>query len=338
MDISQKDSTMIKHCLGCGIVLQNKDQEKDGYVQDITNDLCERCFRIEHYNEYKVVSKENQDYVKIIKKIPSNHLIVVVLSLFEFGSLEKINSLFGENIILCLTKRDILPKSLIDEKIKKYFYNKVHCLETLVISSIKNYQLDALYDAILKYSHGKDVYVVGYTNSGKSTLINKFIKNYSDLKIKITESRYPSTTLDTIRIPLKEFTLIDTPGLIDEGNIVHYLDVKLLKKYQVNKEIKPKIYQIRQSGMLVIDDLLVVKYHSLKEKSSLILFMNPSVNILHTAFKEDVKCNIDKGKFIVSNQEIVMEGLCFFKVVGSVELEIYTKYDISIDIRESLID
>lgn len=338
MDILQKDSIMIKHCLGCGIVLQNKDQEKDGYVQDITNDLCERCFRIEHYNEYKVVSKENQDYLKIIQNIPSNHLIVVVLSLFEFGALEKLNSLFGENIILCLTKRDIFPKSLIDEKIKKYFSDKVHCLETLVVSSIKNYQLDELYNAILKHSHGKDVYVVGYTNSGKSTLINKFIKNYSDLKIKITESRYPSTTLDTIRIPLKEFTLIDTPGLIDNGNMMHYLDISLLKKYQVNKEIKPKIYQIRQSGMFVIDDLLVVKYHTLEKKDSLILFINNSVSVLHRSWKEDIFCPVNKGKFFVSNQEIVIEGLCFFKVVGRVELEIYTKYDISVYTRESLID
>lgn len=338
MDISQKDNIMIKHCLGCGIVLQNEDRNKDGFVQDLNDDLCERCFRIEHYNEYKVISKENKDYLKIIKDIPSNHLVVVVLSLLEFGSLDKINKLFGENIILCLTKRDLLPKSLIDEKIKNYFKNRVNCLEVMVVSSIKNYQLDELYDVIKKYENGKDVYVVGYTNSGKSTLINKFIKNYSDSRVKITESRYPSTTLDTIFIPMKDFTLIDTPGLIDEGNIVHYLDVKLLKKYQVNKEIKPKVYQIRQSGMFVIDDLVVIKYRTLKDKSSLVLFINNSVNVLHTAFKEETKLEIQNEKIKVSNQELVIEGLCFFKVVGEVEFEIYTKYDVSVYKRDSLID
>ena len=45
------------------------------------------------------------------------------------------------------------------------------------------------------------VYVVGNTNSGKSTLINKLIDNYSTIdNKKVTTSMYPSTTLDKVEI------------------------------------------------------------------------------------------------------------------------------------------
>ena len=45
-------------CIGCGSILQDTDKNKDGYVLDINNKLCQRCFRIRYYNEYKnIVNK-----------------------------------------------------------------------------------------------------------------------------------------------------------------------------------------------------------------------------------------------------------------------------------------
>ena len=40
-------------CIGCGDIL------------DSNNNLCERCFRIRNYNEYKHVFKDNFDYSSI---------------------------------------------------------------------------------------------------------------------------------------------------------------------------------------------------------------------------------------------------------------------------------
>ena len=58
--------------------------------------------------------------------------------------------------------------------------NKLNIKEKIVISSNKNYNFDALYELINKYKKSENVYVVGYTNAGKSTMINKIIYNYSD--------------------------------------------------------------------------------------------------------------------------------------------------------------
>ena len=46
-------------CHGCGIELQNFDNKLLGYTKNLDSDLCERCFRIKHYNDYQKVIKDN---------------------------------------------------------------------------------------------------------------------------------------------------------------------------------------------------------------------------------------------------------------------------------------
>ena len=43
---------MSKYCLGCGVLLQDKDEKKEGYVSDISQNYCKRCFRMTHYHEF----------------------------------------------------------------------------------------------------------------------------------------------------------------------------------------------------------------------------------------------------------------------------------------------
>ena len=56
--------------------------------------------------------------------------------------------------------------------------------------------------AIEEYREGKDVYIVGCTNVGKSTFINRIIKEVTGEGDVITTSHFPGTTLDMIEIPL----------------------------------------------------------------------------------------------------------------------------------------
>ena len=69
-------------------------------------------------------------------------------------------------------------------------------------------------EKIEQHRKGRDVYVVGVTNVGKSTLINAIIQEITGDKDIITTSRFPGTTLDKIEIPLDDGSYIyDTPGL-----------------------------------------------------------------------------------------------------------------------------
>ena len=52
---------MSKICYGCGIPLQNKDENKLGYTPNLNNDLCKRCFRLKNYGEIKNNDVINND-------------------------------------------------------------------------------------------------------------------------------------------------------------------------------------------------------------------------------------------------------------------------------------
>ena len=181
-------------CKGCGTLIDN-------------NDLCERCFRIKHYNDYKVESKTNNDFIPILENInKTNDLVLLVVDLFNIGDLSLIRKYLKNDILLVLTKRDLLPKSVSLDKLYNYDY-KIDFIDKIIISSNKNYNFDELLEKINRYKKTNNIYVVGYTNAGKSTMINKLIYNYSDLKTEITTSPLPSTTLNTIEIKLNDITL-----------------------------------------------------------------------------------------------------------------------------------
>ena len=58
-----------KKCRGCGIVLQDENVLLDGYTTNLENDLCQRCFKMKHYGEYQIVSKTNDEYLEVLKKV-----------------------------------------------------------------------------------------------------------------------------------------------------------------------------------------------------------------------------------------------------------------------------
>ena len=319
-------------CVGCGSILQDTDKNKDGYVLDINDKLCQRCFRIKYYNEYKNTIRDNNDYLKILDSINNDDLVVYVTSLLDIR-LDYIDSF--KNVIVVLTKRDILPKSVKDEKLIKYIKSRYNPLEVIVVSSVKNYNIDYLFDTLRQYKKN-NIYVVGTTNGGKSTLINKLIKNYSDNDVVITSSMYPSTTLDKIEINILGLNIIDTPGLINKGSIVNYIDNNLLKKITIKKEIKPKTYQLNGKGSILIEDLIRLDYDT--KGTSMTIYVNNLVNIRFLGKDNNKllegKCN----KFSLdNNKDIVISDLCFIKFTKNVNLNIYSNYDVLIYERDNLI-
>ena len=110
---------------------------------------------------------------------------------------------------------------------------------------------------------GRDVYVVGVTNVGKSTFINALLKHYANVEDEnlITVSEFPGTTLDFIEIPLDEnSTLYDTPGIINEDQITHILPAKDLKKVLPQSELRPMVYQLNDQQSLYVGALARFDY------------------------------------------------------------------------------
>lgn len=326
-------------CTGCGVVLQTDKKQDLGYTISLENKLCERCFRIRNYNDYKFVIKDNSDYINILNDVgKTNDLVVLVIDLFNISkNIEEISKYIKNDILLVLTKRDILPKSCYDEKFKDYFKNyNLNIIDSVVVSSNKNYNLDELYYKINKYKKSSNVYVVGFTNSGKSTLINKIIYNYSTEKTVITTSNLPSTTIDSIDVKVnEELTLIDTPGLLDDGDIINFIDGNTLKKIIPTKEIKPITYQIKDKQTIIIDSLLRI---DLKDINSATIYMNNNLDIKRVFKDTEELINLEKHELTVfDDSDVVIQGLGFIKFTKKTDLVLYTKEGVSVFVRKNLI-
>ncbi len=314
---------MNRKCMGCGNILKDDELE---------HNICNRCFRLKHYGEYHVTNKDNSDYLKIINNIDSNDLVIYVTSLLNLTIMDL--SKF-KNVIVVLTKRDILPKSVKDNKIIDYVKNHYNFKDIEVISSIKNYNLDNLISKIEKYNK-KKVYLIGNTNSGKSTLLNKLIENYSESDIDITTSMYPSTTLDTIEVKINDIMFIDTPGIIDNGSVINYIDYKMLKKITPKKEVKPRTYQIKGKGSLVIEDLVRIDYET--NDNSMTIYIANSVNILRVGEANPRLKDLPKREFNLENdKDIIITDLCFIKFVKGLKVKIYANNNINVYERDNLI-
>lgn len=327
----------MKKCLGCGTPLQYKDPSSLGYTEKKENNLCERCFKLKNYGTYKNVPLTNDDYRKILDNIPDNSLVLYVTDILSLDLLgiENFN-----NTILVITKKDILPKSTKSEKIINYMKERYpNLLDIFFISSKTEEGINSLYQKLVKLSNFKDIYLVGTTNSGKSTLINKLISIYGETITKnpITVSMYPSTTLDKIEIKLNNLTLIDTPGLINERNIVNYLTPSELKQITPKKTIKPKSCQIEGKGSILIGTFARIDYNT-KERNSIVIYTSNNINIRFASLKNNIYHDYPKHNFnLAKEKDIVIPGLGFIKCTKDIQLSIYTIKGVVPNSRDNLI-
>ena len=206
-----------------------------------------------------------------------------------------------------------------------------------VVSSLRNYQMDLLYKEILTYFDGKKVYLVGDTNSGKSTLINQFIHNYLESDTLVTTSMYPSTTLNEVEIAFPDFTLVDTPGLLHEGSLVNILDSTELKRVSPKKEIRPKSCQVEGHGSILIGSYARMDYE-VKGKSSFIVYVSNEVDVRF--------CNYEKNTYfdyptycysVCLGEDIVIPGLGFIKFRGDFKITLHLISGVEARVRESFI-
>lgn len=332
-----------KRCAGCGVLLQDENILQEGYTTNLENDLCQRCFRMKNYGEYQVITKSNEEYIEILKSVgETKDLVLYITDLLNLEkNIEEIRTIIPNKMILVLNKMDVLPKSVKEEKLKRYLANNdVNFEEIIVISTEKNYNIDYLLKRIKYFQTSKNVYVVGHTNAGKSSLINKLIKNYSDKTQELTMSPLPSTTLNMVNIEINDhLNLIDTPGLVDKGSILNHVSPEMVKKISAKKEIKPRTYQLRKNQSIIIEDLVRIDYVE-GEKNSFTVFVSNDLKVkrlLNLFNNEELK---DKNKITYNmkyDEDLAISGLGFIKIVDKGVIDVYIDKDVDTFTRRSLI-
>lgn len=257
-------------CAGCGVHIQTEDKNALGYAppsalnRDVI--ICQRCFRLKHYNEIQDVSLTDDDFLKILNEISqTDALIVKIVDIFDFNGswLPGIQRFAGGNPVLLVgNKVDLLPKSVNKSKLIKWMQtsakeNGLKPADVMLMSAEKGDSVMDVAGEIDRLRDGKDVYIIGCTNVGKSTFVNQLIQEFGgDEEQMITTSQFPGTTLDLIDIPLDDGkTLYDTPGIINHHQMAHFVNAEELKVISPKKEIKPKVFQLNEGQTLFFGGL-----------------------------------------------------------------------------------
>ncbi len=332
---------MTKECLGCGSVLQTTAPKDEGFVKSSVlskADYCERCFKIKHYGEYSVLDKKI-DTDGIIRNINSDNLASVAILIDALNindNIKKYIKRFKNKKYILITKKDILPKSLKEKKLIEYIKNNVCDTENIMcISSVKNYNIDNFLNKI-KEDNVKRLYIVGFTNSGKSTFINHLLT--SQMKNPtITTSAIPNTTASYITIKLdNKITIVDTPGFIDSNAVYNFIDYNKTIKLYPKKEIRVKTFQIRNGYSIVINDIL--RIDNLGKCNSFSFYMSDKLRYEKVKLKNE-KLKILPSISIETNEctDVLVNGLGFIRITKPGEFKIYALDEKMISIRKSMI-
>nr|POE68033.1 no-associated protein 1, chloroplastic/mitochondrial [Quercus suber] len=259
-------------CYGCGAPLQTSDSDAPGYVDIETYELkkkhhqlrtilCGRCRLLSHghmitavggnggYSGGKQFVTAEQLREKLSHLRYEKALIVKLVDIVDFNGsfLARVRDLAGANpIILVVTKVDLLPKGtdfncVGDWVVEATTKKKLNVLSVHLTSSKSLVGIVGVASEIQKEKKGRDVYILGSANVGKSAFINALLKMIGQKdpvaaaaqKYKPIQSAVPGTTLGPIQINafLGGGKLFDTPGVHlhhRQAAVVHSEDLPVL--------------------------------------------------------------------------------------------------------------
>ena len=326
---------MIKKCIGCGIKLQCEDVDSLGYVkEDKIKDAkyCERCYRMIHYNDVKsaALPKDQKEIIKEVEKKGS--FVFYMVDLFNLTS-EVINTYkkIKNKKCLIISKIDLLPRSFNLNKIALWLQEEYNIKEDVIfLSSLKRININKIY-RILDDNKRKTCFIMGYTNCGKSTLINSL----SDFD-EITTSLIPNTTLDFISIHIDKYTLIDSPGFVSKDNLYEQNDFSLMRKMNVKKYIKPRTIQIKPNCSVLVENKLRIR--NLGERNSYTFYLSNLIDLRKVYDTNDSLEEYELRTYhIPRNSDLIIKGLGFVNIKKECDVNVYIRNHNLIEIRRSFL-
>ena len=267
-------------CYGCGVALQTDLPSVSGYVPPAEYAtkahhrqldgmmLCARCSELSHGRMVNAVAGQGgarlqtglitpaqlREQLSAIREKKALVVKVVDATDFHGSFLNKVRDVVGGNpILLVLTKVDLLPNDTNLEALREWVTHEAVTVRRLTLAGVvcvsarKGLGVKTAVGAMFAERKGRDVYVLGAANVGKSTFIRAALKAMREegnfgvpAKRLPTASAMPGTTLGVI--PLRAFegkgALYDTPGVFLHHRLNSILSGDDLKRFGLGGSLR----------------------------------------------------------------------------------------------------
>ena len=229
-------------CHGCGAVFQSINPDQPGFIAReknpetskqmgiSPNPVCKRCFSIKHYNKAIPVIVNQTDVIRYLSHIQKRKaLILYVIDVMDMPSslFPRLLETVGESkrILIVGNKVDMLPidgkggfqqqriKDAILTYCNKNGLEGANVKGVTLISAKTGFGVSQLLGQIRKqWNRNGDIYLLGCSNTGKTTLFNLFldllnIHKDGNMLQRATVSLSPGTTLNLLRFPVGHWML-----------------------------------------------------------------------------------------------------------------------------------
>lgn len=217
-------------CGGCGALLHCQDPGIPGYIPseifincnkaDLRAIKCQRCHFMDNYKMALTVSVNPEEYPRLLSRIKNQKaLVILMVDMTDFpcsiwpGILDVIGP--DQPLFVIGNKVDLLvgdyknwvgrAKRALDAALPP----NANVRHSMLISAKTGFGVEELINQLhSQWQYEGDVYLVGCTNVGKSTLFNALIQSdyckvqAIDIMQRATTSPWPGTTLNLLRFPI----------------------------------------------------------------------------------------------------------------------------------------
>lgn len=275
----------VQRCYHCGAILQCTNQKASGYISpEVLNRevpvqiiYCDNCYNsMIEMNSMVLSESVDQEVLKILDDaIASDAYIIWVLDLFSFnGNLnsEIAKKIRNNKVTVLATKRDLFGKNAKDEDLIEYLRKRfqkagVDPTSIRLLSAYDKIDSKSLISAMNEARKGHDVYMIGNISSGKTTIINKAMKDYvNKTKREVKTEVYEGTGVKVLEIPLsRSASFYELPGISQTNSVINKVEKEIQKMITPKNEVRIHSRNVSAGDALMIGSL--ASFEIIKGKS-----------------------------------------------------------------------
>lgn len=269
-----KQSRVLR-CYHCGAILQCENENEKGYIipeslhraTPIQIIYCDRCFEtMKAFNNSELEQKVDQEVLKILDDAyATDALIIWVVDLFSFnGALnseiaKKVKKL---NVIVVGNKRDLFPANVKEESLVEYLNAAFNAYgikpkSVRLLGAANKIDSKELIDSMNTARKGHDVYMIGNSTSGKTSIINRAMKGFENKTSRqIKTITYPGTSVNVLEIPLSRSSFFyELPGISQTTSATGKLEKDVIRQIVPKKAVKVITRSMSAGDALMVGSL-----------------------------------------------------------------------------------